>query len=393
MLPSLILTFSAIAFQAPEDPGPYQVAVQDVTHQDVHYSRGNVAARVYYPTNTSDGPFPLTAFMHGWIEPASDYDDLCTHIASHGFVVYSNNTETSIFGTLQNESLDTRAGLQWVEDQSVTAGSWLYGLTDNQPWTAIGHSMGGAAVANLSRNDSRVEYAVMLEPYKGSLLGNTSSAFSWFSNFTGSALVIGGDEDATNNWSSQVRPWYNTASGSSRKLWALIDGGDHFGATDPNIHSLWGFGSLPESEQHKAHRKLVTSFLYSEVLGDENYYYDFINTEHTDVEGNSSSTPMWLLFNPSNSSQIEMGTFADVYSTVRFAASPATGFTASSYGDILLDLSTVRVISNSPAPSGGIIVNSLPTRSNWSGMTLYFQVLATKNGSGSISRLCEIVIP
>jgi len=393
MLCSFILGFAATALQAPEDPGPYQVAVQDVTHYDSHYSRGNVEARVYYPTNTSDGPFQLAAFMHGWIEPASDYDNLCTHIASHGFVVYSNNTETSLFGTLQPQAADTRAGLQWVEDQSATAGTWLYGLTENQPWIAMGHSMGGSAVAALCKQEPRVEKAIMLEPYKGSLLGNTSGAFTWFSNFTGSALVIAGDEDATNNWSSQVKPWYNTPVQSSRRLWALIDGGDHFGATDPDIHSLWGSGSLSGTRQHLVHRRLVTSFLQAEVLGNENAYYDYMNTPFTSVEGASSSTPLWLVFNPTIPSQLEMGTFTATYSNVRFAAAPATSFTQSNFGDILLDLTVTRVIASSSAPATGIVSNSLPTRASWTGMTLYFQALAVKAGSGSISRLCEVVIP
>lgn len=393
MITTLGITLSLMLAQSPEDPGPYQVSVQDVTHFDNHYSRGNVQARVYYPTNTNDGPFPLAAFMHGWIEPASDYDQFCTHIASHGFVVYSNNTQTSIFGTLQNQASDTRAGLQWVEDQSISTGSWLFGLTDNQPWIAIGHSMGGAAVADLSRREPRVEHAVLLEPYKGWLLGNTDTAFNWFSNFDGSVLVIAGDEDATNDWSSQVRPWYNTAASSSRKLWAVIDGGDHFGVTDSDIHSLWGFGSLPETEQHKAHRRLVTSFLYAEVSTNENSYYDYIHTNHVDVEASSASTPLWLLPSPTNASSLEMGTFTSVNSSVRFAASPATGFTASSFGDILLDLSAVRVVHHSSAPSTGIVLNSLATSSAWTGMTLYFQVLAVKAGSGSVSRLAEVIIP
>ncbi|MDP6962862.1 MAG: hypothetical protein QGF46_01710, partial [Planctomycetota bacterium] len=276
MLQFLLLSMPLPQMVVPEDAGPYQVSVQDVSHVDHHYSRGTVEARVYYPSDPTNGPFPLAAFMHGWIQPASDYDELCTHIASHGYVVYSNNTETSLFATLQAQAHDTRAGLQWVEDQSQLPSSFLYGMTDNQPWIAIGHSMGGAGVASLCRIESRTQVAVMLEPYKGVLLGNTSNAFGWFSNFTGSLLVIGATEDLTNNWSSQVKPWYNTSSSSTRKLWSLINGGDHFGACDADIHALWGFGSLVGSEQHLAHRRLLTSFLLSEVGSNENYYFDFI---------------------------------------------------------------------------------------------------------------------
>ena len=391
MLISVILAISPL-LQNPEDAGPYTVSRQDVTHGDAYYGRGTVSGRIYYPDNANNQSFPLVAFMHGWIEPASDYDDLCEHIASWGYVVYSNDTETSIFGTLQAEAADTRAGLQWVEDESQDPNSWLYGMTANQPWIAIGHSMGGAAVASFARLDSRVEYAILLEPYKGSLLGNTDGAFYWFNRFEGSVLVIGADEDLTNSWSSQVKPWYNTSTSSSRKVWALIDGGDHFGCTDPDIQGLWGNGSLSGSEQHRVHRKLVTAFLLAEVENNENKYADLFNTNYTTVEGSSLDTPLWSIHNINNNT-IDLGTFSKPQNVVRLAVSPNTGSLQTNFGELFLDLTTLRVINRSLAPLEGVVTYSLPVRSSWSGSNLYFQALATSNGGGSLSSLSIISLP
>ena len=78
MLSPLILAFFAASSQLPEDPGSYQITVRDVQHYDNYYSRGNVSARVYYPS--SGGPYPLVAFMHGWWSSASDYDLICEQI-------------------------------------------------------------------------------------------------------------------------------------------------------------------------------------------------------------------------------------------------------------------------------------------------------------------------
>ena len=391
MLLSAILAASLI-LQNPEDTGPYTVSQQDVTHGDAYYGRGTVSGRIYYPNSSNNQPFPLVAFMHGWIEPASDYDDLCQHIASWGYVVYSNDTETSFFATLQAEAADTRAALQWVEDESQNPNSWLYEMTANQPWAAIGHSMGGAAVASLARLDSRVQYAVMLAPYKGSLLGNTDGAFYWFNRFEGSALVIGADEDLTNSWSSQVRPWYNTSTSSSRKLWALIDGGDHFGCTDPDIQGLWGNGSLSGPEQHKAYRKLVTAFLLAEVANEENKYANFFETNNATTEGSSINTPLWSTHDINNNT-INLGTFSKPQNVIRLAISPDIGSQQTNFGELFLDLTTLRVISRSLAPLEGLVTYSLPVRASWSGANLYFQALATSSGSGSLSALSIISLP
>ena len=393
MLASLSIALSLLLFQNPEDPGAYQVAVQDVNHSDSHYGRGSLSARIYYPTNTTDGPFPLVAFMHGYIEPASDYDTFCTHLASWGYVVYSNNTETSIFGTLQPEAADTRAGLQWVEDESQDSTSWLYGMTNNQPWSAIGHSMGGAAVASICKIDPRVRQAVMFEPYKGSLLGNSSSVFSWFSNFSGAALVIGATDDLTNNWSSQVFPWYGTAADSSRKIWALIDGGDHFGSTDSNIHGLWGFGSLDWNAQHLIHRRLATSFLQAEIRGEEDLLFDLFSTIATDFEASSYDTPLWVVVDPSNPGALHVGSFSAPDAYMRIAGSTGTGLTQSAFGDILLDMSHLRIVQAGLIPQAGLSSSQLPINPSFSGSTLYFQALATNNGLGSISALNEVYIP
>jgi dienelactone hydrolase len=393
MFASLSIALSLLLFQNPEDTGAYQVTVQDVNHSDSHYGRGNISARVYYPTNTNDGPFPLVAFMHGWIEPASDYDEFCTHLASWGYVVYSNNTETSIFGTLQAEAADTRAGLQWVEDESQDSTSWLYGMTNNQPWSAIGHSMGAAAVASMCKIDPRVKQAVMFEPYKGSLLGNSTNAFNWFSNFSGPVLVIGGTDDLTNDWSSTVFPWYRTADNSSRKIWALINGGDHFGSTDSNIHDLWGFGSLNGDDQQLIHRRLATSFLQAEIRGDEDLLFDLLNTIATDFEASASDTPLWVVLDPNNSGAIQVGSFSTPGDYMRIAGSTGTGFTQSAFGDILLDMNRLRIVHANVVPQVGISSSQLLINPVFSGSTIYFQALATNSGLGTISALNEVYIP
>ena len=80
--------------------GPHAVAFRDVSFVDP--VQGGVQGRVYYPAadgepDPSDGPYPLVGMMHGWLGQTFMYDQICTEVASWGFVVASTNTETGLF--------------------------------------------------------------------------------------------------------------------------------------------------------------------------------------------------------------------------------------------------------------------------------------------------------
>lgn len=385
------------------DPGPHSVGWRDIDFRDSHYGRGRVYGRIYYPAvlagrdataDTTSGPFPLTGFMHGWIEPASDYDRLCTHLASWGFVVMSNDTETALlFVKMQRQAKDTRALMQWVEDESQNTTSWLYGMTDNLPWSACGHSMGGGALSYLVKEEPRIESIVMLSPYQGTLLGNTQNGFSTFDDYSGSALVVTGDEDLTNNWNSIVRPWYNKAENSNRKVWALIHGGDHFGSTDSDVHLLWGFGSLSYDSQHLAYRRLASSFLLAEIMGQEDTYYELEQTLHIDLEGEASEPPLWAKVDPADATQILLGSLAQPQWRLRIAGSSGTGSMSTAFGNLGLNQSHMQVVHDVSVGALGFESLQLPVQASWSGLTLYFQALANTGNVGALSSVNSVVIP
>ncbi|MBT3341340.1 MAG: hypothetical protein HOM34_02065 [Planctomycetes bacterium] len=407
ILPLILLGaffYSAPIFaQQVDEPGPHAVGWRDISFRDSHYGRGRVEGRIYYPAvshgenqvaDPSQGPFPLTGFMHGYIEPASDYDELCTHIASWGFVVMSNDTETGLlFVSMQSEAKDTRALMQWVEDQSQSSSSWLDGMTDNHPWSASGHSMGGGALSYLVNYESRVRTIVMLEPYQGSLLGGSSNGFNAFQSYDGNALIIGADEDLTNNYNSVVRPWFEQADNSRRRVWALLHGGDHFGSTDADIHALWGFGSLDGDEQHLAHRRLVLGFLLAEIKGEQNCYYDFTQTQHISLEGDTKAPPLWSFIDPSNSAQLILGSFGTPAWRLRIAGSMSTGSLNTIYGELGLDQSSMQIARDHVLGSSGWDEINVPIQPSWSGLTLYFQALSNHGTNGALSEITEVTIP
>ncbi|MDP6941592.1 MAG: alpha/beta hydrolase [Planctomycetota bacterium] len=383
--------------------GPYFVGWRDIDFRDANYNRGRIYGRIYYPAisegqnataDPTHGPYPLTGFMHGWIEPASDYDKICTHLASWGFVVMSNDTETgALFVKMQRQAKDTRALMQWVEDESQLSSSWLAGMTNNLPWSAFGHSMGGAALSYLVQDEPRVDSLVMFEPYKGTLLGNTKNGFASFDNYPDSVLVIAGSQDLTNNWSSVVRPWYNQATSANRKTWALIDGGDHFGCTDPDVHALWGGGSLAYGSQHLAHRRLLTSFLQAEIKGEENYFQEIETSAHISFEASATDTPFWTMLDPNNSSVALLGSFAAPTSRLRVAGSFTTGSLSTIYGELGLDLSSLSILHDATLGASGWQSLNIPLDAAWTGRTIWFQALASRGNIGTFSRLTSIVVP
>ena len=382
--------------------GEFTVSWRDINFNDTHYNRGRVYGRIYYPAITSgsnaianpgQGPYPLIGFMHGWIEPASDYDSLCKHLASWGFVVMSNDTETGLFGSMQPQAEDTRALMQWVEDKSATAGTWLEGMTANQPWGAIGHSMGASALSYLVRDESRVTSLVMFEPYKGSLLGNTASGFNSFIDYPGDVVVIAGDEDLTNNWNSAGMPWFQQADSAERRLWNLIEGGDHFGCTDSDIHALWGGGSLSGDSQHLVHRQLATGFFLAELKGLENHYHAYFQTPYSSKKAKSIDTPLWVVIDPSSPNELTFGSFTINGRQLRIAGSLGTGSTQTVWGEFGLDLSSMRMAMNVTADANGIEYSSGVINSSWQGLTLWFQALSNSGVVGKFSRVTSVTIP
>jgi hypothetical protein len=396
-----VLVFSQpLTAQNIDDNGPHVVGWRDVHFTDSNYGRGQVDGRIYYPATSagentsadaSTGPFPLVSFMHGWTQEANEYDDYCTHLASWGFVVMSNNTETGVlFVSMLAEALDTRALMQWVEDESQTSASWLADMVDYGDWGTCGHSMGGGATSYLVKHESRVRAVVMFEPYLGPLLGNTRKGFNSFDEYTGSVMVIGSSLDLTNNWSLIVRPWYEQAVAAQRRSWALVQGGDHFGSTD------WAGtnGTLSGSEQHRMHRRFGTGFLRAEMLGEESTYYDLLgagaSNNPIDSEAAGTKPPLWLLNDPHDPAAITFGSSGDANMQLRFAAALAPGTLQTPWGIAGLDAATFQLVHDEWIGSNGVVESSVTPPGSLSGTTLYFQCLLSNGSFGEFSRVAAL---
>ena len=389
-------------FQLPEDPGPFHAGWRDVEFRDTIFNRGKIQARIHYPAlssgenqpaNSLAGPFPLVAFQHGWIEPASDYDEFNNHLASWGFVVASIDTETGILGEMQRQARDTRSMLHWVESASNDPSSWLADLVDGGEWAACGHSMGASGLSYLVLYEPRVRSIVLFQPYRGSLLGNTSNGFNQFDQFTGRVLAVGGSQDLTNPPQSNVRPWYGQAESASRRFYILINGADHFGITD----FAGTNGSLSGGEQHRVHRRIGSAYLRSDLF-DEEDKLDFLfglssDTDPTTPEGMPASPALWTDFSANPQGELRFGVAGIPGYQLRLAASLGTGTTVTHWGVFGLDLNAMALLADTTVPAKGIWETQIPSNASFSGRTIWFQGLTSSGIQGAFTRVTSTVLP
>lgn len=118
--------------------GPYFVNIIDVAAGTDGAPR---QFRIYEPTG-AEGKIPVIHFLHGFMYKIAYYDDFLTHLASHGFIVVSSQSEHKMTGgdTTYVESDKVITFLNWLKQNikskvSVTADVEHFGVS--------GHSRGG----------------------------------------------------------------------------------------------------------------------------------------------------------------------------------------------------------------------------------------------------------
>ena len=251
------------------EAGPYEVSGRYVTFHDD--AAGEVEVKVHYPAVSSasasdadsdSGPFPVAAFLHGWLGSAWMYDDFCNHLASQGFVVVNMNTQNGLFMNTDAFALDTQAAFHWLEGESAKEASWLFGMASDDDWTALGHSMGGATLGRLVYLEPRVRTLVGVMPYEGK-----SRDYDAMLDFDGSALYLAGTEDDT-SFPSMVNEWFETPELASRNLFFNLEGFGHQAVSD----FAWGAESVSDREQRDGVSAMAADFLLAEVYGDEDRY-------------------------------------------------------------------------------------------------------------------------
>lgn len=179
-----------------------------------------------------------------------------------GYVVVNMDTETHAWMDPYALADYTQTALEWVEARSAEPDHWLRGMAADAPWTVMGHSMGGIAMASLVDQSERVDVAVGFAPYRdGDYLWDAYAAYG------GVAFMIGGDEDETST-QEIVSGWLDDVDAPARGLYALVKGAGHQAVTDIELEPA----ALSDAEQLAVSIGLASSFLLAERFDDEQAY-------------------------------------------------------------------------------------------------------------------------
>ncbi len=268
----VILSGPPATAQTPPDlPGPRVVSVRSISVAGLPGGNANVALDIYYPATASSAAAPLdisgapydaVTFGHGFSLPASLYETLYRHFASHGFVVAVPRTEEGLFtGNLPEFIEDQSAAVAGLRDLAATSGHPLQGaVASGVRATAIGHSFGGAAalVAASGRPDLFDAVvtlaATATSPQNVDILGAAAAlAVPILHMGSDTDLIVPPPQNLDPLWQASPPP----------RLLAEIGGGRH-----SYFHEAWYVDRLTEpagaisvAAQQAIIRRYVTSFL------------------------------------------------------------------------------------------------------------------------------------
>lgn len=121
-------------------PGPLEVSQRDLKEGELGAPR---PVRLTAPTTT--GTYPVVQFQHGFLSDRRAYDELLTHLASHGFVVVAPQMYPADGVPLGKQSAqeEAKAAKQVAEWAQASAATIMGSAADPRPLGVAGHSRGG----------------------------------------------------------------------------------------------------------------------------------------------------------------------------------------------------------------------------------------------------------
>lgn len=258
------------------DLGAFSVGFQDLNFSDSNLANPNVDVKVYYPgasggpnAPVSTGTFPVLAFGHGFNLNYLDYELICNHLASWGYIVISPDVQNGFSVDHLEFARELAACIQWLQAEGQNSGSDFFGSVDSVSGV-LGHSMGGGASALVP------SVFPGINAVSGLAAAETNpSAIAALGNYNGPYQVISGESDNTAPENTNQVPMYNATTGD--KQWVSITGGAHCKFTDnPTICDLVSSaGSISRDDQIYLARKYTTAF-FNYYLKQDNQALPFL---------------------------------------------------------------------------------------------------------------------
>lgn len=194
--------------------GPLSVSSSSVT-----FPRGFGGGTIYYPT--TQARYGVIAISPGFTATETSIAWLGRRVASHGFVVITLNTLTTL-DQPDSRANQLMAALSHVVNSSTSA---VKARIDTSRLAVAGHSMGGGGALIAARDNPTLKAAYPMTPW------NINSAFSTVRVPT---MIIGADGDTIAPVGVHARPFYSALPSSTAKAYGELNNGTHFSPNSTN---------------------------------------------------------------------------------------------------------------------------------------------------------------
>jgi dienelactone hydrolase len=199
--------------------GPFAIAQITVPNPT-----GFGAGTIYYPTNTTEGPFAAVSVAPGFTERQSAINWWGPRLASHGFVVVTIDTN-STSDSPTSRATQLIASLRQVVALSGTASSPIAGKVDGNRLGVMGHSLGGGGTLIAARDNPTLKAAIPFAPFNS----NTN-----FSTVQVPTLIIACEADGIAPVNEHASPFYNSFAANLEKAYLEVANGSHSCANSGN---------------------------------------------------------------------------------------------------------------------------------------------------------------
>jgi dienelactone hydrolase len=266
------LVFSGIlAAQVPSTgaTGTFPVGERDLSFTDNSLQTPSVSAHAWYPGTSAGnnvavaaGTFPTIAFGHGFNMGYLDYTQICSHLASWGYVVISPDVQNGFSVSHLEFAKQLAACLNYFQIQGADNQSDFFQHVDAMTGVC-GHSMGGGASCLVPGVYPDIDAVSGFAPAE-----TNPSAITALGTYAGPYQVISGSSDNTAPETTNQTPMYNAATGT--KQWVSITGGAHCKFSDGTTicDLVSSAGSVTRPFQIYLTKKYVTAFFNHTLKGD-----------------------------------------------------------------------------------------------------------------------------
>lgn len=109
---------------------------------------------IYYPSDMSEGNYPLITWGNGTFTNPTAYSELLTHVASYGFIIVCSYNSNQGTGILMENAAD------YMILQNSNPFSRFYNKVDIENIAAMGHSQGACGAVNVANSASYIDTVI-----------------------------------------------------------------------------------------------------------------------------------------------------------------------------------------------------------------------------------------